>query len=92
VYISRLKTLIATADELAIDQNGPLFLWCLLIARASTKISEERGWFIAKLVEIVTTMGLCSWEGVLTVLKEVLWIDGLFKVELHRLWESVYFI
>jgi len=85
VYISRLKTLIATADELAIDQNGPLFLWCLLIARASTKISEERGWFIAKLVEIVTTMGLCSWE-------EVLWIDGLFKVELHRLWESVYFI
>jgi len=91
VYISRLKTLIATADELGIDQHGPLFLWCLLIAGASTKISEEREWFIAKLVEIITRMGLCSWERVLTVLKEVLWIDRLLEVELHRLWESVYF-
>ena len=69
----------------ALDWSGleELELWVLVIG-ALIEIDEERAWIIDRINRIMQMSGL-DWQGVLHVLRQIAWTDGVSSDEVDRL-------
>ncbi len=69
----------------ALDWSGleEIELWVLVIG-ALTEIDEERAWIIGRIDHIMQMSGL-NWQGVLHVLWQIAWTDGVSCYEVDRL-------
>lgn len=72
-----------------IDWTGvlELRLWVLATAALGAD-SEEIQWYLGEISGTMTQMGLLEWEDVQKIVRQILWMDETFKVQVTRMKES----
>ena len=51
-----------------------LHLWALII---STIVEEDRGVLVARIVDVMSDIGVVDWHDALLVIKDIAWVDGV---------------
>lgn len=82
VYVRKLKDCILLKGEASWDETPEILIWLLVLGGIqSTFMEEEHAWFIAALASHAASAGYMSWEDLMSLVREVLWIDKAFEGE-----------
>ncbi|KAF2649127.1 hypothetical protein K491DRAFT_611420 [Lophiostoma macrostomum CBS 122681] len=75
------RNLLAMLNNCRVDwgELKPLLVWTLYFAAIETADLEERKQFTVILAMLMKAMKIQEWEGVLQIVKFVLWIEPVFK-------------
>ncbi|OCL09727.1 hypothetical protein AOQ84DRAFT_353898 [Glonium stellatum] len=65
-----------------------LYLWALII---STVIGEDRGALVARIVEVMSDIGVVDWDNALAMIKEIAWVDEAAAPVIHDVGVEVIF-
>jgi hypothetical protein len=66
-----------------------LWLWAAFIARLRQQPTEDYKWLNESMLRRIHDMGVARWEEVLAVLKEFIWVDGLYHEAGLRIFDEV---
>jgi hypothetical protein len=82
VYIQGIKTWFGQDDALRETYNVR-GLWVLMVAALQSFGQEEHEWFVSNATEMIIRCGCSLWEEVMVLLRETLWVEGVFGSELE---------
>jgi hypothetical protein len=81
-YVRKLKKCIMLQGEAFWDETPEILVWFLVLGGIqSTFMEEEHAWFIAALASHAASAGHMSWEDLMSLIREVLWIDKAYEGE-----------
>jgi hypothetical protein len=90
IHTRKLKDAIMLQGEAAWDENGEILVWLLIIGGIqSLSMEEEHAWYVEALASRAASHGYISWEDLMSLVREVLWIDGVFEVKCATLRDEV---
>lgn len=89
VYIPKLKGAINGWDVLDFDNSHHILLWALVIGGIQSLLHEDHPWFISKLTAFLSKLGCASWDAVLAMVHDVLWVEGIFEDECEELQREI---
>lgn len=76
--LSRNLLLVLLKNMVEWNELKPLLIWTLYFAAIETKDLAERSQFVLMLGILMSGMQLQEWDGLMEIVKEVLWVDKLF--------------
>jgi hypothetical protein len=76
--LSRNLLLVLLENMIEWNELKPLLIWTLYFAAIETKDLAERSQFVLMLGIIMNSMQLQDWDGLMKLVKDVLWVDKLF--------------
>lgn len=89
--VQNLRARLEACENTTSLYNGSLALWLLSIGMVASNNTSEFPWFTSAARKPATTLGIHSWPGVLSHLKQVLWMD---KQDIEQVfsqsWENVW--
>jgi len=80
VYITKLK-MIMTAQNFISKMNYSILLWVVLIGGVQSYNMPAHNWFVSATVDLVIKREGLTWDELMVIVREVLWIEGLFEAE-----------
>lgn len=76
--LSRNLLLVLLGNMVEWNELKPLLIWVLYFAAIETKDLAERSQFVLMLGILMSGMQLQEWDGLMQIIKDVLWVDKLF--------------
>jgi hypothetical protein len=89
--IEKLKEYLARMEKdgkMREREIAELALSLTFIGGMASLDDPNREWFVAKVNDMVWTLGLKTWDDVKGVLMKFLWIEGLHQETCSSLWEE----
>ena len=84
--VSRLKQLLTLAIPSCPVAHLHIILWAITLGGISTGSSSDRVWFLCRLAEVSTKLGLYQWSQIQECLSSLLWLDFVCEKEGMLLW------
>ena len=63
-------------------------LWCLVVGGILALDNDEEIWFATRIMQAIRNLGVASWEEVIAILEEVVWVNSL-TVSAQSLWRRI---
>lgn len=76
--ISRNLLLVLLDNMIEWNELKPLLIWAIYFAAIETKDLAERSQFVLMLGILMSGMQLQEWDGLMSIVKEVLWVEKIF--------------
>jgi hypothetical protein len=70
------------------DNDQSILLWILFLGEASVLNHCDHEWLLPLIAQVAQKLHLVTWEGVLSVLSKLPWINGLYNTSAQALWEN----
>jgi hypothetical protein len=81
IYFQRLKDSVTAQDGSGMEITDPVLLWALVIGGVQSLTHEEHKWFVSATASIVARERYSTWEELMAIVREVLWIEGILRTE-----------
>jgi hypothetical protein len=89
IYIPKLKDKILVWDACGTEDANQVLLWLLMIGGLQSWLHAEHEWFVVRTSVLILNMGYSSWDMVLTLVSEVLWIKEVFEVDCGHFHDAI---
>ena len=70
-----------TAQNFISKMNYSILLWVVLIGGVQSYNMPAHNWFVSATVDLVIKREGLTWDELMVIVREVLWIEGLFEAE-----------
>ena len=90
-HIPRLRESLESTDEKDWGELWPLRLWALVMGAMETikDRASAREWFHDEMLAMATSLRFQSWRAVEKVVKDMLWVEEVFRVRADVIWEEL---